>query len=129
MLKAGTRYPVQKVHYFEKQRKSQDVISIRYPLICSLATSNLRAFCLHSAQNFGIHAADIGLGWLSAKHPRGHLGCSVVEGESPRMEEDTPMVGQFMVSGLRLLPQGVNVTLAINDSGILEVLPRMSTLR
>lgn len=29
MLKAGTRYPVQKVQYFDKQRKDQDVISIR----------------------------------------------------------------------------------------------------
>lgn len=125
MLKVGTRYPVQKVHYFAKQRKSQDVISIRCLLMRRPGVHILRASCLHSAQTYGIDAARTGFGWLSAKHLCGPLDCSVVEGETRRMEEDTPMVGQFMVSGLRLLPQAVNVTLAINDSGILEVLPRM----
>lgn len=46
---------------------------------------------------------------------------SVVEGDSKRVEENTPPVGHFMISGLRQLPRGVNVTLAINASGILEV--------
>lgn len=47
--------------------------------------------------------------------------CSVVEGEWKQMQDETPVVGHFVIAGLKLLPQGVNVTLAINDSGILEV--------
>lgn len=46
---------------------------------------------------------------------------SVVEGDSKRVEEDTPPVGHFMISGLRQLQRGVDVTLAIDASGILEV--------
>lgn len=37
------------------------------------------------------------------------------------MEEHVELVGHFTVSGLQRLPKGVRVTLAINDSGLLEV--------
>ena len=45
----------------------------------------------------------------------------MVEGAPKFVHESSPLVGHFFVVGLRRLPKGVHVTLAINESGILEV--------
>jgi Hsp70 protein len=45
---------------------------------------------------------------------------SIVEGES-QQAVDNELVGRFEVSGLRDMPSGIDVTFAINDSGMLEV--------
>jgi hypothetical protein len=46
----------------------------------------------------------------------------VVEGAPKIVHESSPLVGHFFVLGLRRLPKGIHVTLAINASGILEVM-------
>lgn len=46
--------------------------------------------------------------------------CSVVKGDC--MEAvDNELVGRFEVSGLAALPSGIDVTFAVNASGIIEV--------
>jgi molecular chaperone DnaK (HSP70) len=48
--------------------------------------------------------------------------CSVVKGDCVEAV-DNELVGRFEVSGLAALPSGINVTFAVNASGIIEVRP------